>query len=124
MRKFAIPVVLVLILVSLQGVKYAGKYTGVIVPDKVTAAVIIEETAMRPKLSANIRQVLSIASKHGVRVVDINVVAADRKTPTVLAPFIKAVDPQKLPQLVLERGSAYVPQSVPASEAELVEAIR
>lgn len=96
----------------------------IVAPEKVTAAVIIEETADRPKLPANVLTVLNLAPKHGVKVFDKDVLDKERRKPTALAPFLDAAAGKTLPVLVRQRGTAYDAIPCPDSEAKLQEALK
>ncbi len=123
MKRFAFPIVLLVLLISLQAAKYGARYAGI--QSRVTAAVIVEETSQRPKLSKETIAVLMAASAKGVKVVDIDVRGPGKKDPpAVLVPFLSVAEREKLPQLILECGTKYEAKPLPASIKELEEALR
>jgi hypothetical protein len=120
-----------MLLVAVLGLAYtqAERIEGYL-PDsfgspKVERAVIVEETADRPKLSAAVLNVLYAAPGMGVQVVDRNIVAKDRKPPAELQPLLVAAKDKPLPCLVLRYGSGRIAvKSLPASAEALREAIK
>lgn len=127
MKRIAPPLILLvacLVTLVILNLPYGGG-TPIIVPQPVTAAVIVEETADRPNLPKEVLAVLAVAPKHGVKVVDKDVVDKTKKTPTVLVPFLDACKNRSLPALVTRRGAdKYQAVGCPDSEAKLVEALK
>lgn len=75
---------------------------------KLTSAVIVEESADRPKLTADQIQALAAAPGLGVIVVDQNVLGKAKKPSPELQPYLDAAKDKPPPQLVRKWSSGKI----------------
>ena len=115
MRKYAVPLIAVLLVaVGLAG-RYAGTAAGIADPQPIVV-VVVEETSQRPKLpkeqivAMNSLSVRSWLFTHGSRLflVDRDVVARDDKPPAALVPFLDRAKGKKLPHMVIANKAGKV----------------